>query len=263
VQRCRAHKLRNVLDYLPKDDKPQVKSLLRAAWKLDADKGMARIRKLAAWLDRKYPQAAASLLEGLQERFTINRLDIPPALHRCLATHREPARRSAHPDPPRHSLAERQDGVALDGFGVAAKQLACKLFRISTGQSRFVAQNRENASNASWDTAIYGRWKRSSTRLRPPTRKRRSNINLTAARHFQLRAGHAQSQCGKWFLALRIDKRFCGEVCRKKYSAPSEEQKQRRLEWRRKYQKDYWKKNPSRRSNRKANGATKAEKGGK
>ncbi len=86
VQRCRAHKLRNVLDYLTKDDKAQVKSLLRAAWKLDADKGMARIKKLAAWLDQKYPQAAASLLEGLEECFTINRLDIPPALHRCLAT---------------------------------------------------------------------------------------------------------------------------------------------------------------------------------
>lgn len=86
VQRCRAHKLRNVLDYLPKDDKPQVKSLLRAAWKLDADKGIARIKKLAAWLDQKYPQAAASLMEGLEECFTINRLDIPPALHRCLAT---------------------------------------------------------------------------------------------------------------------------------------------------------------------------------
>jgi len=27
VQRCRAHKLRNVLDYLPKEDKTQVKSL--------------------------------------------------------------------------------------------------------------------------------------------------------------------------------------------------------------------------------------------
>lgn len=86
VQRCRAHKLRNVLDYLPKDDKPQVKSLLRAAWKLDADKGMARIKKLATWLDEKYPQAAGSLVEGLEECFTINRLDIPPALHRCLAT---------------------------------------------------------------------------------------------------------------------------------------------------------------------------------
>jgi hypothetical protein len=78
VQRRRAHKLRNagaptdgflavgwnVLDYLPKDDKTQVKSLLRAAWKLGPEQGMARIKKLTAWLDQKYPQATASLLEG-------------------------------------------------------------------------------------------------------------------------------------------------------------------------------------------------------
>ena len=86
VQRCRAHKLRNVLGYLPKDDQAHAKSMLRAAWKLPAKEGMARIKKLAQWLDEKYPSAAASLLEGLEECFTINRLDIPPALHRCLAT---------------------------------------------------------------------------------------------------------------------------------------------------------------------------------
>jgi transposase-like protein len=86
VQRCRAHKLRNVLSYLPKDDQAQVKSILRAAWKLPAKEGMARIKKLAQWLDEKYPSAAASLLEGLEECFTINRLDLPPSLHRCLAT---------------------------------------------------------------------------------------------------------------------------------------------------------------------------------
>ena len=86
VQRCRAHKLRNVLSYLPKDQQAQAKSVLRAAWKLPAKEGMARIKKLAAWLDNSYPSAAASLLEGLEECFAINRLDIPPALHRCLAT---------------------------------------------------------------------------------------------------------------------------------------------------------------------------------
>ncbi|MGC9200183.1 MAG: IS256 family transposase, partial [Acidobacteriaceae bacterium] len=86
VQRWCAHKLRNVLDYLPKEDRPQVKSVLRAAWKLPPREGMARIKKLAAWLDQKYPSAAASLLEGLEECFTINRLDLPPSLHRCLAT---------------------------------------------------------------------------------------------------------------------------------------------------------------------------------
>ena len=86
VQRCRAHKLRNVLDYLSREDRPQVKSVLRAAWKLPPKEGMARIKKLAAWLDQKYPSAASSLVEGLEECFTINRLDVPPSLYRCLAT---------------------------------------------------------------------------------------------------------------------------------------------------------------------------------
>ncbi len=58
----------------------------RAAWKLPAKEGMARIEKLAQWLDEKYPSAAASLLEGLEECFTINRLGLPPTLMRCLAT---------------------------------------------------------------------------------------------------------------------------------------------------------------------------------
>ena len=75
VQRCRAHKLRpprRMLGYLPKDQKAQVKSVLRAAWKLSPREGMARVKKLAAWLDNSYPSAAASLLEGLEECFTIN-----------------------------------------------------------------------------------------------------------------------------------------------------------------------------------------------
>jgi transposase-like protein len=86
VQRCRAHKLRNVLDHLPEDQKEQVKSLLRAAWKMEAKAGIMRIRKLAEWLEREYPSAAASLREGLDECFTINRLGLPPTLQRCLAT---------------------------------------------------------------------------------------------------------------------------------------------------------------------------------
>jgi transposase-like protein len=86
VQRCRAHKLRNVLDHLPEEQKEQVKSLMRAAWKMEWKAGMARIRKLAEWLEREYPSAAASLLEGLEECFTINRLGVPLTLQRCLAT---------------------------------------------------------------------------------------------------------------------------------------------------------------------------------
>ena len=44
------------------------------------------MRKLAEMIERDYPEAAASLREGLEETFTINRADVPPSLHRCLAT---------------------------------------------------------------------------------------------------------------------------------------------------------------------------------
>ena len=65
----------------------QVQSLLRAAWRLpQADEGMARITKLAEMIERDHPETAASLREGMVETFTINRHDVPPSLHRCLAT---------------------------------------------------------------------------------------------------------------------------------------------------------------------------------
>ena len=86
VQRCRQHKLRNVIERLPKDQQEQTKSLLRAAWKLEAKAGMAKLEKLAQWLEREHPDAADSLREGMEDCFTINRLDVPPSLHRCLAS---------------------------------------------------------------------------------------------------------------------------------------------------------------------------------
>jgi len=86
VQRCRTHKLRNVLDHLPKDQHANVKSTLRAAWKLPAERGQRQIEQLAHWYEKKHPSASASLLEGLEELFTINALHLPPKLMRCLAT---------------------------------------------------------------------------------------------------------------------------------------------------------------------------------
>ena len=86
VQRCRNHKLRNVLGRLPREQQGQTGSLMRAAWKMNPKDGMAKFRQIAGWLEHDYPEAAAALLEGLEECFTINRLDIPRSLHRCLAT---------------------------------------------------------------------------------------------------------------------------------------------------------------------------------
>jgi putative transposase len=86
VQRCRVHKLRNVLDYLPEALKPQVKASLNAAFKLPAKEGMARLKQQAAWLNRDHPKAAASVLEGLDELFTVNRLGLTPSLMRCMSS---------------------------------------------------------------------------------------------------------------------------------------------------------------------------------
>jgi len=86
VQRCRNHKIRNVLGYLPDDQKDQVKSAMKAAFSLEADKGEQKLKQLAKWLQREYPSAAGSLLEGLCEMFTINRLALPKSLRRCLGS---------------------------------------------------------------------------------------------------------------------------------------------------------------------------------
>lgn len=86
VQRCRNHKVRNVCDHLPKDQHTNAKATLRAAWKLDAAEGKKQIEQLASWYEKKHPSAAASLREGLEEMFTINRMGLPSTLMRCLAT---------------------------------------------------------------------------------------------------------------------------------------------------------------------------------
>jgi len=86
VQRCRNHKVENVVGHLPEDLKDQVKSVMKAAYKLDADEGTGKLKQQARWLQTEHPSAAGSLLEGLDETFTINRLGLPPKLRRCLAT---------------------------------------------------------------------------------------------------------------------------------------------------------------------------------
>ena len=86
VQRCRQHKLRNVLGHLPKEQHDQARATLRAAWKLSDKEGIAKLRQYAEWLDRQWPSAAASVREGLDEMFTVNRLNLPASLRRCLGT---------------------------------------------------------------------------------------------------------------------------------------------------------------------------------
>jgi putative transposase len=86
VQRCRRHKERNVLGYLPRDEQRRVRRVLKNAWCLPAREGQARLEKEAQRLQEEYPSAAASLREGLAEMFTVSRLGLPPTLCRGLCS---------------------------------------------------------------------------------------------------------------------------------------------------------------------------------
>jgi transposase-like protein len=86
VQRCRRHKERNVLGYLPKEEQVRMRQVMKAAWRLPASQGEARLEKEAQALEKDHPSAAASLREGLVEMFTVNRLGLLAPLSRGLCS---------------------------------------------------------------------------------------------------------------------------------------------------------------------------------
>ncbi len=75
IQRCQAHKARNVLDQLPEDMRPSVRQALRRL-----------LANLVRRLRDAHPGAAASLDEGLDETLTVKRLNLPSKLERQLST---------------------------------------------------------------------------------------------------------------------------------------------------------------------------------
>ena len=70
----------------PKELHDQARAVLRAAWKLGAKDGKARIEQFASWVEKQHPDAAGSLREGLGELFTVSEIGLTPALRRCLGT---------------------------------------------------------------------------------------------------------------------------------------------------------------------------------
>ena len=75
-----------MIERLPKPLHASVRRALRQAWELDdADKAERLLRNLARRLDQEAPGVAASILEGLDEMLTVNRLGLPVKLRRSLA----------------------------------------------------------------------------------------------------------------------------------------------------------------------------------
>lgn len=87
IQRCQAHKTRNVLDQLPEEARPSVRQALREAYcATDAERAKKRLGNLVRRLQNEHPGAAASLEEGLDETLTVKRLRLPSKLERQLST---------------------------------------------------------------------------------------------------------------------------------------------------------------------------------
>jgi transposase-like protein len=86
IQRCQIHKARNVIERLPKPLHASVRKALRQAWEIDdADKAERLLRNLAQRLKCEASGVAKSILEGLDEMLTVNRLGLPLELRRALA----------------------------------------------------------------------------------------------------------------------------------------------------------------------------------
>src|SRR3954466_5761614 len=87
VHRCHRHKERNVCDLLPERDRDQVRARMRGAWALtDPQLAEQRLQLLAGELDRSWPDAGASLREGMSETLTLMRLRVTRQPAKTLAS---------------------------------------------------------------------------------------------------------------------------------------------------------------------------------
>ena len=87
IQRCQAHKIRNVMDQLPEYMRSTVRATMRQAY---ASNNVVHARKLLHNLVRTlkadHPSAAASIDEGLEETLTVMAMRLPRMLERFLST---------------------------------------------------------------------------------------------------------------------------------------------------------------------------------
>jgi len=87
IQRCQVHKKRNVLSYLPESEQANVSIAMTMAYReFEYEAAKDKLMGIANNLEHRYPKAAASLLEGLEETLTVHRLKIPGTLRETLCS---------------------------------------------------------------------------------------------------------------------------------------------------------------------------------
>jgi len=79
IQRCRVHKLRNILDKVPEKDRTALACEIHRAWAADTKQAKRMLKLTAA----NFPAAASSIEEGLVETLSCNELKLP---HNCALT---------------------------------------------------------------------------------------------------------------------------------------------------------------------------------
>jgi putative transposase len=153
VQRCRNHKMRNVMDELPKEQQAQALNLMRAAWRVsDAEEGVKRLEQLARFLEHEHESAARSLREGMAEMFTLQRLQLPPSLYKCLGTTNVIESPQSGVQKRTHNVTRWRTGDMVERWVASAWLLTEKHFRKVVGHTDLwalaVVLGRERKTNA-------------------------------------------------------------------------------------------------------------------
>ena len=87
IHRCQVHKLRNILEHLPEGQRPWVRAIVARAYKqVEVASARRLLQDLARRLEDRYPSAAASVREGLDETLTILTFGLSDRLRQSLAT---------------------------------------------------------------------------------------------------------------------------------------------------------------------------------
>ena len=87
IQRCQVHKLRNILEHLPEGQRPWVRAIVARAYRqVEVAPARRLLQDLARRLDDRYPSAAVSIREGLDDTLTVLTLGLSDRLRQSVAT---------------------------------------------------------------------------------------------------------------------------------------------------------------------------------
>lgn len=87
IQRCQVHKKKNVAEYVPKEMRETVRRAISEAYNAESyDAAKKLLLNTINWLGNKYPQAARSLKEGLEETLTLHKLKAHKKIRKSLCT---------------------------------------------------------------------------------------------------------------------------------------------------------------------------------